>query len=116
MPFKDLPEGQTHSYNDGCGEPAHNMPSIEKILEEFDREFASLNEIWRAGGHRMSDVLKSFLKQSFEKVYAEREKDLVEYLESRKGLFKNEFGDGYEAMIKDVEAYYGVTKPTSTPQ
>ena len=23
--FKDLPEGQTHSYNDGCGDPAHNM-------------------------------------------------------------------------------------------
>lgn len=22
--FEDLPEGQTHSYNDGCGEPAHN--------------------------------------------------------------------------------------------
>ena len=22
--FKDSPEGQTHSWNDGCGEPAHN--------------------------------------------------------------------------------------------
>lgn len=31
MPYKDLPEGQTHSYNDGCGEPEHNMttPKIE---------------------------------------------------------------------------------------
>lgn len=24
--FQDLPEGQTHSFNDGCGEPAHNAP------------------------------------------------------------------------------------------
>lgn len=24
MPFDDLLEGKTHSYNDGCGEPAHN--------------------------------------------------------------------------------------------
>ena len=22
--FKETPDGQTHSYNDGCGEPAHN--------------------------------------------------------------------------------------------
>ncbi len=25
MPFKDLPEGQTHSFDDGC-DPAHEMP------------------------------------------------------------------------------------------
>ena len=24
--FKDTSEGQTHSFNDGCGEPAHNSP------------------------------------------------------------------------------------------
>lgn len=24
--FKDTKEGQTHSYNDGCGEPEHNIP------------------------------------------------------------------------------------------
>ena len=24
MPFKDTKEGQTHSFNDGCGEPEHN--------------------------------------------------------------------------------------------
>lgn len=24
MSFKDLPEGQTHYENDGCGEPEHN--------------------------------------------------------------------------------------------
>lgn len=24
MPFKDSPEGQTHSFNDGCGEQTHN--------------------------------------------------------------------------------------------
>lgn len=34
-PFKDLPEGQTHYQNDGCGEPAHNdTPGWE---ERFDK-------------------------------------------------------------------------------
>lgn len=31
MSFKDSPEGQTHSYNDGCGEKEHNQS-----WEEFD--------------------------------------------------------------------------------
>lgn len=26
MPFEDTTDGQTHSYNDGCGEKAHNKP------------------------------------------------------------------------------------------
>ena len=29
--FKETKEGQTHSFNDGCGEPAHNMQ-----LKEFE--------------------------------------------------------------------------------
>lgn len=32
--FKDLPEGQTHSFNDGCGEPAHNKPSPPPLVAE----------------------------------------------------------------------------------
>jgi len=31
--FKDTKEGQTHSYNDGCGEPAHNSPEQPKQEE-----------------------------------------------------------------------------------
>lgn len=42
MPFKDLPEGQTHYYNDGCGEPAHNdTPKQWEI--EFDEKFADID-------------------------------------------------------------------------
>lgn len=29
MTFKDLPEGTTHYYNDGCGIPEHNNPTVE---------------------------------------------------------------------------------------
>lgn len=29
--FKDTTEGATHSYNDGCGEPAHNDVTSDKI-------------------------------------------------------------------------------------
>ena len=27
--FKDSNEGKTHSYNDGCGELAHNQPQMD---------------------------------------------------------------------------------------
>ena len=34
--IKDLPEGQTHYYNDGCGEPEHNtMDWKQKIREDY---------------------------------------------------------------------------------
>lgn len=39
--FKDLQEGQTHSENDGCGEPEHNKnmtPTNNEWEKEFDKE------------------------------------------------------------------------------
>lgn len=30
MPFKDTKDGQTHSFNDGCGEPEHNSGTESK--------------------------------------------------------------------------------------
>jgi hypothetical protein len=33
--FKESPEGQTHSWNDGCGEPEHNQPTPQKIMDEI---------------------------------------------------------------------------------
>lgn len=35
--FKDTPEGQTHSYNDGCGMPEHNNQSVDRqqVMEEL---------------------------------------------------------------------------------
>ena len=30
--FKDTKDGQTHSQNDGCGEPAHNKTKKEKPI------------------------------------------------------------------------------------
>ena len=35
--FKDTKEGKTHSYNDGCGEPAHNPKLPQHIEERFDK-------------------------------------------------------------------------------
>lgn len=37
--FQDSKSGQTHSFGDGCGEPAHNKP--EKWEEEFVRKFCN---------------------------------------------------------------------------
>ena len=35
MPFKDLKEGTTHSYNDGCGCPEHNSMEKENTTGKF---------------------------------------------------------------------------------
>jgi len=37
--FKDTFNGSTHFQNDGCGEQAHNMKTIQTILDEFEKEF-----------------------------------------------------------------------------
>src|SRR3990167_9947529 len=41
MVFKDLDIGSTHSYNDGCGEPAHNTQ--KPWTERFDEKINSDN-------------------------------------------------------------------------
>lgn len=41
--IKDLPEGQTHSYNDGCGEPEHNTMTND-WRERFDARFEQDND------------------------------------------------------------------------
>lgn len=40
--IKDLPEEQTHSFNDGCGMPEHNTMNTKDWQEEFDEQFNDL--------------------------------------------------------------------------
>jgi len=44
MPFHDTKDGQTHSMNDGCGEPAHNpfQAKAEEIADETQFECVKL--------------------------------------------------------------------------
>ena len=45
MPFKDTPDGQTHSFNDGCGEPAHNdaeLATKSNEIEELETNWKKL--------------------------------------------------------------------------
>lgn len=47
MPFKDLPEGTTHSYNDRCGEPSHNQMLQtnnwkEQLRKQFNESYAHI--------------------------------------------------------------------------
>lgn len=75
--FKDLPEGQTHSYNDGCGEPEHNKKSLSTIIKEAENSFDELEFAscpteeqepfyWRWTEHG-KDILKSFLTEQITK-------------------------------------------------
>lgn len=37
--FKETPEGQTHSFNDGCGEPEHNCDCKTKYYKHYESDF-----------------------------------------------------------------------------
>lgn len=79
--FKDTKEGETHSYNDGCGEPAHNPKLPKQIEERFDKEFPLIREtgIEEAEGiffsKNDSDRVKSFIATILEE---ERERIIGE--------------------------------------
>ena len=51
MTFKDTPDGQTHFYNDGCGEPEHNNMITspreeEKMMEEWSKSDIAKRVRW----------------------------------------------------------------------
>ena len=47
--FKDTPDGQTHSHNDGCGMPEHNDPMVEKEIKKGDYIWVkALTNAWLA--------------------------------------------------------------------
>ena len=87
--FKDTKEGETHSYNDGCGEPAHNPKLPQHIEERFDKEFPLIKEtgIEEAEGVFLtetdSEKVKSFIATILEeergRVVKKIEKMMNEY-------------------------------------
>jgi len=86
--FKDTPEGQTHSMNDGCGEPAHNPPlqeEQEKLQEEFLQVFDRPLQQWT--GQAITDWWLEKLRTATEQArkeerlkVAEKVQDLSEAL------------------------------------
>ena len=71
--FKDTKEGETHSFNDGCGEPQHNdmttMTPLQKEIEAFEKE--KLGDLNWCGNEDhececsvKKNEIKSFLRQS----------------------------------------------------
>ena len=92
---------------------------IEKILEEFSEKFTDEvigQKIWNViyNGEEpiqtSPETVKSFLKQSLEKVYAEREKDLVERIEGMNNFRqakvdgKDDWNDALEQSARKVDA------------
>ena len=107
MPFNDLPEGQTHSFNDGCGCPEHNDMSIKKKLNdcEFVINIIKKFDEWRNDGEHCSlddkelyylDVvmLKDFIRTEFTAMIDEIEKEIM-----NNGNFAD--GENYQVISLD---------------
>ena len=82
--FKESPEGQTHSYNDGCGELEHN--NLKTILESFNElQFTTCPTeekppfYWRwtdEAKETFKNFLTSAIKEALESVVPEKLKRL----------------------------------------
>ena len=67
MPFKDSKEGQTHSYNDGCGEPEHND---NETLGELVRDLTKVSPMPKSEAR---DRIMNFAKAYAEKLIGEHD-------------------------------------------
>jgi hypothetical protein len=64
--FKETNEGQTHSYNDGCGDPEHNNVGTQEIQDweiEIDEWFGNGAEGDLTRGRFSIKEVKSFISQ-----------------------------------------------------
>ena len=103
-----------------CPSCWENKNNIDECLEEFDDKWKMSIE---ASGFMKNDrrgiefyVVKEWLKQKLQQVKKETVEEINEWAKSRKGLFKNDYGSGYEAMIMGLIAFIGKTEPLQTKE
>ena len=90
---------------------------IEKILEEFSEKYCRKSrnpenlgepiDHWFFPEELTPFEVKSFLKQSLEKVYAGREKDLVERIEGMTEMVLDSGADGFISKAEVLQAIKG---------
>jgi len=80
MPFKDSPDGQTHSMNDGCGMPEHNQKTMTPTIDDMVRDLSKAPNV----------IAKSQLRNALELAKAIGAKEALEefrdYFITRKQL------------------------------
>ena len=63
MTFKDTKEGETHSYNDGCGDLEHNDPLLIKVLKMPVTYQRLQNKMYDAGLRDMRDKVIKLIRE-----------------------------------------------------
>ena len=90
--FKDLPEGQTHSENDGCGEKEHNKDMPPENLPKWEEDFYEVLPIVCSPLTADSKVAR--IKKIFEKLLvAEYERGKKEGVEEMWKMYHRESSD-----------------------
>ena|SRR3990167_4985334 len=110
MPFKETKEGQTHSFNDGCGELEHNINFQKQFKNNFDKDF---DEIYGnlSGIQPFSLDIKSFFHSQISKLLEEVKKCLpeegIKWMQEGNDKNKKGFTEGFnfcrDKMFENLE-------------
>jgi hypothetical protein len=99
--FRDTTDGQTHSFNDGCGEPEHNEQfTREKELREGTRErfFGKFNIFYvrPKGFAELGEEIVDFIEQEKALAVQNERREIEEWAEIQKK----------ETDWRKIEKYY----------
>ena len=96
--FKDLPEGQTHYMNDGCGEPAHNDVQVHCLsIDCPERTGGKCNAFEHMLRRWFVEKLEKEAKPYFELLKDIHKKDVQTF--SGESLFTDGFWEGISFAV-----------------
>ena len=96
--FKETNDGQTHSFNDGCGMPEHNNMKLPKNFGKVKTE-PKKGEAWRRGySQGREELIKELLENMPEIIIPEKEPPKNKLSQSQI------FGSGQVNMLIRVKA------------
>lgn len=111
--FKESPEGQTHSYNDGCGEPAHNT-MIEPLEQKLPMTFNELKV-----NNKLNEVIRALNELKWESMTMEEKQRKANQSEKKeeKVVFYDEdtsYRRGFQNGMEQCRESHQPSEPKST--
>lgn len=114
--FKDTKNGETHSYNDGCGEPAHNdmTEQPQKGIEERFYELISEGHECVVNHEEVDEYkakVRVFIAKEIQQIRSSDREMLIAILEDRKIQEKDLHLEGAIDYNKVIDQVLSIIKP-----